>query len=242
MIAARGLTKRYGARLALDGVGFTASDGSITGLLGPNGAGKTTTFRIVSGLLRADAGRIEIDDGGVHGGRRTLGVLPHAQGLYGRLTVREHIRYFGVLRGMPHGLLETRLADLLTLLGLSETADSLTRTLSEGQRAKVALACALVHGPRNLILDEPTSGLDVMSTRGLHTLLRSLRDQGACILFSSHVMHEVGALCDRVVMLAHGRVVASGTPAELLDENHVGSLEDLFISFFEASSERVAAS
>ena len=227
MIAARELTKHYGAHLALDAVTFTARDGSITGLLAPNGAGKTTTFRIVSGLLRADAGRIEVS---THAGAPALGVLPHVHGLYGRLTVREHIRYFGALRGMGEGGLAARVTQLIEQLGLNEVAGSFTRTLSQGQRVKVAVAGALVHAPQNLILDEPTSGLDVMSTRALHALLRSLRDQGACVLFSSHVMHEVSALCDAVVMMTGGRVAAAGAPADLLERHGVSSLEDLFVA------------
>jgi sodium transport system ATP-binding protein len=235
LIAACELTKHYGARRALDSVTFTAPDGSITALLGPNGAGKTTTFRIASGLLRPDAGRIDI---GGRDGVRALGVLPHVDGLYGRLTVREHIRYFGALRGLRGGILEARVSQLIEQLGLNAAAESFTRTLSEGQRVKVAVAGALVHTPRNLILDEPTSGLDVMSTRALHALLRSLRDQGACVLFSSHVMHEVSALCDHVVMMAGGRVAASGRPAALLEQHRVSSLEDLFVSLSQISSER----
>jgi sodium transport system ATP-binding protein len=227
MIAARSLTKHFGARLALDAVTFTARDGSITGLLGPNGAGKTTTFRIVSGLLKADAGRVEVD---ARAGAPALGVLPHVHGLYGRLTVREHIRYFGALRGMGKDGLAARVTGLIEQLGLNDAADSFTRTLSQGQRVKVAVAGALVHAPQNLILDEPTSGLDVMSTRALHALLRSLRDQGACVLLSSHVMHEVSALCDAVVMMTGGRVAAAGAPAELLERHGVSSLEDLFVT------------
>jgi sodium transport system ATP-binding protein len=235
MIAARQLTKYYGARRALHEASFTAPDGSITGLLGPNGAGKTTTFRIASGLLEPDAGRVEI--GGQRGERSSaLGVLPHVHGLYGRLTVREHIRYFGALRGLRGGALESRVGQLIEQLGLNEAAESCTRTLSEGQRVKVAVAGALVHAPHNLMLDEPTSGLDVISTRALHALLRSLRDQGACVLFSSHVMHEVSALCDQVVMMAAGRVVAVGSPAALLEEHRVDSLEDLFVAMSERAS------
>lgn len=222
MIAIRSLTKRYGSRQVLDRIGFTAADGSITALLGPNGAGKSTTFRIASGLLRADSGSVEIDG--------SVGVLPHAHGLYGRLTVREHITYFGALRGVRPSHLQGRVDALLGDFGLSAEASQPVRVLSQGQRVRVALASALVHGPRNLILDEPTSGLDVMSVRALHALLRGLRDNGACVLFSSHVMHEVASLCDSVVMLSHGRVAAAGTPASLLASHAAGSLEDVFVS------------
>jgi sodium transport system ATP-binding protein len=235
MIAAVSVTKRYGARLALDAVSFTAPDRSITGLLGPNGAGKTSTFRIASGLMRADAGRIDIGRNGR--AAPTLGVLPHVPGLYGRLTVREHITYFGALRGMRGDRLDRRVTELIDLLDLSAAADSPARTLSQGQTVKVALAGALVHKPQHLILDEPTSGLDVLSTRALHALLRSLRDEGACVLFSSHVMHEVAMLCDRVVMLADGRIAAAGTPGEVLERHGVSSLEELFVAVSRTSSD-----
>jgi sodium transport system ATP-binding protein len=233
MIAARELTKHYGARRALDAVTFTAPDGAITGLLGPNGAGKTTTFRIVSGLLQADRGQVTITGrGGV--APAALGVLPHAHGVYGRLTVREHIRYFGALRGLGGDRLEARVEMLIGQLGLGAAAEMPARTLSEGQRVKLSLAGAIVHEPDNLILDEPTSGLDVVSTRALHALLRSRRDQGACVLFSSHVMHEVAALCDTVVLLVGGTVAAAGPPAILLERHGADSLDDLFLSLHAA--------
>jgi len=228
MITARGLTKRYGACRALDAVTFTAPDGAITGLLGANGAGKTTTFRILSGLLRADHGDVRL--AGREGRPATLGVLPHAHGVYGRLTVREHIRYFAELRGALPGRLDERVAQLIDQLGLGGAADVPARTLSEGQRVKLLLAGAIVHEPDNLILDEPTSGLDVVSTRALHARLRSLRDRGACVLFSSHVMSEVASLCDTVVMLVDGVVAAAGAPAALLARYGAGSLDDLFVS------------
>jgi sodium transport system ATP-binding protein len=228
MIAARGLTKRYGARRALDAVTFTAPDGAITGLLGANGAGKTTTFRILSGLLRADSGDVRL--AGRDDRTATLGVLPHSHGVYGRLTVREHVRYFAELRGVPPGQLGQRVAELIDQLGLDAAADAPARTLSEGQRVKLLLAGAMVHEPDNLILDEPTSGLDVVSTRALHARLRALRDRGACVLFSSHVMSEVASLCDTVVMLVDGVVAAAGTPSALLARYGAGSLDDLFVS------------
>jgi sodium transport system ATP-binding protein len=229
MIAARELTKHYGARRALDAVTFTAPDGAITGLLGPNGAGKTTTFRIVSGLLQADHGQVTIT-GRNAAASAALGVLPHGHGVYGRLTVREHIRYFGGLRGLAGERLDARVEMLIDGFGLATAADVPARTLSEGQRVKLSLAGAIVHEPDNLILDEPTSGLDVVSTRALHALLRSRRDQGACVLFSSHVMHEVANLCDTVVLLVGGTVAAAGSPAVLLERHGLGSLEDLFLS------------
>ena len=185
--------------------------------------------------MKADAGGIEIGQNGA--GDQTLGVLPHVHGLYGRLTVREHITYFGALRGMRGGSLDARVTELIDQLDLDAAADSPARTLSQGQTVKVALAGALVHKPQHLILDEPTSGLDVMSTRALHALLRSLRDEGACVLFSSHVMHEVAMLCDRVVMLADGRIAAAGAPDEVLERHGVRSLEELVVAVSRTSSD-----
>jgi sodium transport system ATP-binding protein len=160
--------------------------------------------------------------------------------LYGRLTVREHVAYFARLHDMAEPALAPRVDELLARLDLNEKADSLVSTLSQGQRARVAIACTLVHGPSNLVLDEPTTGLDVMSARAVHALLRELRDQGACILFSSHVMHEVAALCDEVVMLARGRVVAAGPPPELLERHRTGSLEELFVRLADSVGEMVS--
>jgi sodium transport system ATP-binding protein len=162
--------------------------------------------------------------------RRALGVLPDARGLYPRLTAREHARYFGELHGLSGAALDTRVAELIDLLDMKDIADRRTEGFSQGQRVKVALARALVHGPRNVLLDEPTNGLDVMSTRAVRTLLRQLKAEGRCVVFSSHVMQEVAALCDRIVVVAHGRVVADGTPDELRASTGKDSLEEAFVA------------
>ena len=233
MITADQLCKRFGAVEAVRGVGFTAADGRITGLLGPNGAGKSTTLRLLATLLRADAGDAMIDDVSISRqpieARRRMGVLSHASGLYPQLTARENIAYFGELHGMDRDALRSRLEELSALLDLGDFLDRKTKGFSQGQRLKTALARALVHSPRNLILDEPTNGLDVMAVRNLRTLLGRLRDQGHCILFSSHVMQEVGLLCDTVVVIAQGRVVAEGTVAALRAQAGEASLEDAFV-------------
>jgi sodium transport system ATP-binding protein len=162
--------------------------------------------------------------------RRSIGVLPDARGLYPRLSAREHVRYAGELHGLSGAALDKRIGELVELLDMKDIADRRTEGFSQGERMKVALARALVHGPRNVLLDEPTNGLDVMSTRAVRTLIRRLREQGHCVVFSSHVMQEVAALCDRIVVVARGRVVADGTPAELRASTGKDSLEEAFVT------------
>ena len=234
MIRAEGLQKRFGSVIAVDGVSFTAPDGAVTGLLGPNGAGKTTSLRMVYGLMKPDAGRIEVDGKDLLadplGAQAHLGVLPDVSGLYPRLTAREHIHYFGRLHGIPRVDLEARTQHWIDLLDMRSFADRRVAGFSHGERTKVALARALVHQPQNILLDEPTNGLDVMSTRTVREVIRRLRAEGRCVLFSSHVMQEVSALCDRIVVIAKGRVAANGTPEELLHLTGTSSLEDAFVA------------
>jgi sodium transport system ATP-binding protein len=229
-----GVAKSFGDVQALRGITFDVPDGQITGLLGPNGAGKTTALRVVYGVLRPDAGHALVDgidlSEGRLGAQQRLGVFPHAQGLYARLTAREHVLYFGRLHGMSGPSLERRADELISALAMEDIADRRTEGFSQGQRVKVALARALVHEPRNVVLDEPTNGLDVAATRQVRTLLRQLREQGRCILFSSHVMQEVSALCDRVVVISRGAVAAEGTPDDLRRQTGRESLEDAFVA------------
>jgi sodium transport system ATP-binding protein len=226
--------KSFGPVEALRGVSFEVADGRITGLLGPNGAGKTTALRIVYGVMAPDTGRATVDGVDLATDRLAaqgrLGVLAHAQGLYPRLTAREHVAYAGRLHGLSGAALDRRIDGLVELLDMQGFADRRTDGFSQGQKLKVALARALVHDPRNVVLDEPTSGLDVAGTRAVRTLLRRLRDEGRCILFSTHVMQEVAALCDRVVVIARGQVVAEGTPDELRARTGQASLEDAFVA------------
>jgi sodium transport system ATP-binding protein len=241
MIVATDLRKRFGSVTAVDGVNLTAADGAITGLLGPNGAGKTTTLRMLYAVMRPDSGRIAID--GVDAvaapqqAQARLGVLPDGYGLYPRLTAREHIHYYGELHGVSGERLERRTRELLELLDMSAIADRRTAGFSHGERTKVAFARALVHEPQNVLLDEPTNGLDVMSTRTLRAMVRRLRSEGRCVLFSSHVMQEVSALCDSVIVVAHGRVVAAGTPDELRARTGLDNLEDAFVALAGPSRE-----
>ena len=233
MIEADNLRKAFGAVTAVRDVTLRAQDGKITGLLGPNGAGKSTTLRILYTVLRPDAGDALID--GVSAisnpleARKHMGVLPHGAGIYPNLTARENILYFGALHGLTRNERETRAAELIGLLEMEEFADRIAKGFSQGQRVKTALARAIIHRPRNVLLDEPTNGLDVMAVRTLRRLLMRLRDEGHCLLFSSHVMQEVGALCNEVVVIAHGTVVASGTPEDIRTRTGAGTLEDAFV-------------
>jgi sodium transport system ATP-binding protein len=234
MIEARGLRKRFGEVIAVEDASFSAEDGRITGLLGPNGAGKTTSLRMLYTLIRPDGGQALIDgiDTAVDAAaaRARIGVLPDARGLYPRLTARENIRYYGRLHGMEAAALEARIEELCQLLDLREVADRRAAGFSQGERMKVAIARSIVHGPRNVMLDEPTNGLDVMSIRALRGFIRGLREQGCAVLFSSHVMQEVSALCDHIVIIARGTVVTQGSPAALREATGLESLEEIFVA------------
>ena len=234
MIKVQNLRKHFGPVTAVQDVSFTAADGTVTGLLGPNGAGKTTSLRMIYGLIKPDAGAIQIDNHNALtdtlAAQACLGVLPDQSGLYPRLTPREHIRYFGALQGVPSNELETRMEMWIDQLDLRSVADRRVGGFSHGERTKVAMARALVHNPQNIVLDEPTNGLDVSSTRSVRDVIRRLKADNRCVLFSSHVMQEVSALCDRIVVIAHGRVVAEGTSDELLALTGKTNLEDAFVS------------
>ncbi len=234
MIVVEGIQKRLGSTDAVRHVSFVARDGCVTGLLGPNGAGKTTTLRLVSGLMRPDRGTIRVDDVDVvadpAGARRRMGLLPDSRGLYPRLTAAEHIEYFGRLHGLSDTAVAVRVRELSAQLGLETIAARRVAGFSQGERTKVALARALVHDPRNVVLDEPTNGLDVMSTRAIRALIRGLRQQGRAVIFSSHVMQDVAALCDHIVVIARGTVVAEGTPDALRRQSGCADLEDAFVA------------
>ena len=233
MIVASNLSKRFGAVEAVRDVSFTARDGEITGILGANGAGKSTTLRMVYGVLTPDSGNASIDGIDIRGetsrARARVGVLPHAAGLYGNLSARENIHYFGSLQGVGSEALKERTGKLSQILGLEDFLDRRAKGFSQGQRIKVALARALVHDPGNIVLDEPTNGLDVMAIRNLRDMLLALKREGRCVLFSSHVMQEVAALCDRVVIIGHGRVLADATVQSIRDQSSTGSLEEAFL-------------
>ncbi|MBA8882774.1 ATP-binding cassette domain-containing protein [Dokdonella fugitiva] len=244
MIEVRDLHKAFGEVRAVDGVSFVARDGEITGLLGPNGAGKTTTLRMLYTLMRPDRGNVLVDgiDAAVDpaGVRRRLGVLPDARGLYKRMSARENIDYFARLHGLDPATRTSRIDALVRALDMADIIDRRAEGFSQGQRVKTAIARALVHDPRNVILDEPTNGLDVMATRAMRAFMLRLKQEGRCVLFSSHIMQEVGALCDRVVVVARGRVVANAAPDALRAQTGAATLEDAFVKII-GSEEGLAA-
>ena len=231
MIQVRKLTRRYGTFTALQDVSFDAPDGAITGVLGANGAGKTTLLRILAGILRPDSGGVRIGTADQRPGKPSpdTGALLDDHGLYPRLTAFEHLVYFGRLRGLSTDVLRARVDETLALLGLEGVSRRPTGGFSQGERCKVALGCALIHEPSHLLLDEPTNGLDVPTVRALRALLRHLRDTGRCILLSSHVMREVEEVCDRVVIVARGRLVAEGTVESICARASTATLEDAFV-------------
>jgi sodium transport system ATP-binding protein len=233
MIEATNLSKRFGDIQAVRDISFVARDGAITGILGANGAGKSTTLRMLYGVLTPDSGKACIDGIDIRGetskARAHLGVLPHAAGLYGNLTARENIHYFGSLQGIGGDVLRSRTAELARVLGMESFLERRAKGFSQGQRIKVALARALIHDPGNIVLDEPTNGLDVMAIRNLREMLLSLKAQGRCVLFSSHVMQEVAALCDRVVIIGHGAVLADATVDSIRERSGAASLEEAFL-------------
>lgn len=234
MIKVTNLYKSFGKVKAVNGISFEARDGEITGLLGPNGAGKTTTLRMLYSLLPPDDGEISID--GLSPAtdaiaiKRTLGVVPDGRGLYTRMTARENIRYFGELHGMSSGAIASRIEELAKTLDMGDFIDRRTEGFSQGQRVKVAIARAMIHEPQTVLMDEPSNGLDVMSTRALRNYILDLKKQGHSVVLSTHIMQEVAALCDRIVIIANGEIAADGTADQLLERSGKDSLEDAFVA------------
>jgi sodium transport system ATP-binding protein len=234
MIQVQCLSKSFGKVKAVQNVSFTAADGQITGLLGPNGAGKSTTLRMLYTLLKPDSGSAHIDGFDIRQAalevQKRIGVLADARGIYPRLTSRENIRYYGRLHGLTGAALEAQIDTLLVMLDMQAIADRRTEGFSTGEKLKVAIARTLVHNPKNVLLDEPTNGLDVMSTRAMRQFILRLREEGKCVVFTSHIMQEVAALCDQVVIISHGVVSATGTPDELRQQTGQQNLEDAFVA------------
>lgn len=233
MIRVERLHKSFGDVQAVRGVSFDAADGRITGLLGPNGAGKSTTLRILYTVMKPDSGSARVDGIDVTeqslDARRRIGTLPHGAGLYPHLTARENIAYYARLYGIAEQAIDAKVDDIVRQLDIASFADRRTKGFSQGQRTKVALARALVHEPQNVILDEPSNGLDVMATRALRDVIRALKSAGKCVLFSSHVMQEVAALCDEIVIIAAGQVALHDTPDGIRQATDCDDLEDAFV-------------
>ncbi|WP_154224125.1 ATP-binding cassette domain-containing protein [Marinicella rhabdoformis] len=233
MISVKSISKSFGEVEAVKNVSLEAPDGQITALLGANGAGKTTSMRMIYALIKPATGSVTVDgiDSVVDpiGARARMGVLPDARGLYTRLTARENIEYFGRLQGMNDADINLRIDEMVERLGMEKFIERKTDGFSQGQRVKVALARCLIHDPQNILLDEPTNGLDVMSTRGVRNFLRDEKAKGKCILFSSHVMQEVSAVCDDIVVIDAGAIRSRGSEADLLTETGRDNLEDAFV-------------
>jgi sodium transport system ATP-binding protein len=234
MIVVNDIHKSFGKVQALRGVSFDAPDGRITGLLGPNGAGKSTTLRVLYTVLKPDQGSATIDGVDVVSNglaaRRRIGALPHGAGLYPHLSARENIAYYATLCGIDKATVGDKVNSIIGLLEIDDFADRRTKGFSQGQRTKVALARALVHDPQNVILDEPTNGLDVMATRSLRDLILKLKDDGRCVLFSSHIMQEVAALCDDICIIANGKVAIDGSADDIRERTGCDDLEDAFVA------------
>ena len=216
------LTKQYGAVAALNGVSFTVGQGELFGLLGPNGAGKTTLLSILSCLLEPTSGEVRLQGRIVHQGdfwvRRELGVVPQELALYGDLTARENLHFFGELYGLRGADLRERVKSVLTAVALEEKANDRVNTFSGGMKRRLNMGAALVHRPALLLLDEPTVGVDPQSRNHIFEEVRRLNANGVTILYISHYMEEVQALCPRVGVMDHGRLVAYGEVTELLHQ------------------------
>ena len=233
MIEVQGLTKQFKDIIAVDNASFSARNGCITGLLGHNGAGKSTSLRVLYGLLKADSGTAKVDNVDVMTDplkvQSLIGVMTDAHGLNPRLTAREHVEYFAKLRKMNRADINKRIDYLIETLDMRDIADRRAEGFSQGEKMKVCLSRSLVHNPNNLIMDEPTNGLDVMTTRNVRTILQKLKQENKCILLSSHIMQEISALCDEIIIISEGRVLMQGTLDDLTGKTGESDLEEAFM-------------
>lgn len=241
-LSVKNLSKQFfdpkrGDFLAVDGVSFECLKGEIFGLLGPNGAGKTTTLRMIATILKPTFGTAEVNGHDIRTddteARASLGFLSSETGLYDRLTPKEMLTYFARLSKYPEQKIESRVNELITLLGMESFASVRCEKLSTGMRQKVSIARAIVHDPPVMIFDEPTTGLDVLTTQAMHKFIVSCREQQKCILLSTHIMSEAERLCDRIGVIHHGKILANGTLEELRQESGQHYLEDIFVSLVE---------
>jgi sodium transport system ATP-binding protein len=241
MIRVHGLTKEFddfnGSFRALDNVSFEVQPGEIYGLLGPNGAGKTTCLRILSTVLRPTRGFAEVAGINVmhdaEAVRRNIGFMSCNTGIYDRMTAREMVEYFGRLYGIPEEKLQLRIEELFEILQMNEIRDRLGSKMSTGMKQKVSIARTIVHDPPVIIFDEPTSGLDVLVARNVLHTVAALKEQGKCIIFSTHIMREVEKLCDRIAVIHRGQIVDEGTLPELADRHDQPDVEELFFDLIQ---------
>ncbi len=237
MIEVANLKKYYGEDdeiKAVDDVSFTCPNGQITGLLGPNGAGKTTTLRMITGLIKPLGGKVTVDGRNAanegQAVRRLLGIQADSNGVYPRMTPREQFKYYGRFYGLHGKELAARVQAVIAELQMADIADRRAEGFSRGQRQKIVLGRALVHNPPNVIMDEPTNGLDVMAVRHTRDTIRAMKTQGRCVLFSTHYMDEAERLCDNIAIIVAGKIVAFGTPAQLMAQTGQDNLEDAFVA------------
>jgi sodium transport system ATP-binding protein len=226
--------KKRGEVRAVDGVSFDCRPGEIFGLLGPNGAGKTTTIRMLATILEPTGGQASVAGYDVRSQprevRQNIGYLTGSANLYERLTAREMVAYFGQLYGMAQSEMDRRMEDLFTALDIHEFADRRCDKLSTGQKQRVSIARAILHQPPVMFFDEPTSGLDVVASRTVMRFIRRCRDEGKTVVFSTHIMSEVEALCDRIAVIYKGKVAAVGTLEELRARTGRQTFESVFLS------------
>lgn len=249
MIRVQGLSKEFhdfnGTFRALDNVSFEVRPGEIYGLLGPNGAGKTTCLRILSTVLKPSRGLAEVAGINVmhdpEGVRRHIGFMSCNTGIYDRMTAREMVEYFGRLYGIPEERLQARIQEIFDHLNMHEIADRLGSKMSTGMKQKVSIARTIVHDPPVIIFDEPTSGLDVLVARNVLQTVAALKQQGKCIIFSTHIMREVEKLCDRIAVIHKGKIVDEGTIPELTDRHSQRDVEELFFELIEQREAEIAS-
>ena len=248
-IHVQGLTKTYRKPdgdlfQAVNHASFSAQPGRIFGLLGPNGAGKTTTLRMLATLIEPSDGTATVGGYGLreepHEVRKRIGFLTGSTGVYPRLSCREVVRYFGRLHGLSDADLEPRIDAVFQDLGITDFQNKRCGDLSTGMKQKVSIARAIVHDPPVLILDEPTTGLDVLASRSLVDFIYASKEQGKCLLFSTHIMSEAERLCDSMAIIHRGRIVAQGTMDELRRETGKEMVEDVFLSVLARSDEAPA--
>jgi len=219
MLSVRGLRKSFGARVAVDSVGFAIAAGEIYGLLGSNGAGKTTSISMIAGILARDDGEITIDGINIDAGppaRALIGIVPQAITVYLDLTARENLDFWGRMYDLRGDTLRTRVEEALSAVGLTPRADDIASTYSGGMQRRLNLACGILHRPKLLILDEPTVGVDPQSRSAIFDLVERLRDEGTAILYTTHYMEEAERLCARIGIIDAGKLIAEGTRSELV--------------------------
>ena len=218
-LRARGLRKSFGARVAVDSVGFTIASGEIYGLLGPNGAGKTTTLSMIAGILARDAGGVTIDGIDIDAGppaRALIGIVPQSIALYTDLTARENLNFWGRMYDLSGERLRLTVENALNAVGLTPRADEIASTFSGGMQRRLNLACGILHQPKLLVLDEPTVGVDPQSRSAIFDLVERLRDTGTAILYTTHYMEEAERLCARIGIIDAGKIIVEGTRVDLV--------------------------